>query len=303
MSTANWVSNGLGGQSMFLLHLAAEREIPATLSITADTQGEYDRVCSTGQRMTAEAFFEKHVRPYAEKHGIEAIMVRSQNRYGVELPGLLDILHNSAALGACQDDFDHMVKGLLMPFFTNDRSRGRLRQTCTDKMKIRAVNQEAKRRGIKTLRNAIGFHAGECHRIKARYLKDDNGFSVYKPQVNRQGTMIDVKWLEHYYPCIDLGVDREKIRTILHKVGLPYLVTTECDFCPHQDWQRWRMHDPLVLESLAKLESCFHGKIFFTPERVPLKEALKIMEERSLDRSKQGELPGFGCENGAYCGI
>lgn len=43
---ANWVANGLGGQSMYLFYLACHRRIPATLSITGDTGGENDRVCS-----------------------------------------------------------------------------------------------------------------------------------------------------------------------------------------------------------------------------------------------------------------
>lgn len=304
-STANWVSNGLGGQSMFLLMLAARKEIPATVTITADTGSELDRVCSNGERMTAPQFFYRYVLPYAEKHGIEALFVRAQDKDGIPFPPLFDIVEEVAKRSKANPDqeFNEMVSGLLIPIFTNDKSKGRLRQTCTDKFKIRAVNQEARRRGITTLRNAIGFHAGECHRIKARFLKMDSGFSVYKPQVNRDGVLKDIQWLEHYYPCIDLGVDREKIRSILQREGLPYLVTTECDKCPHQDYARWIMHTPEELEDAARVEACFHGKLFFTDKRIPLKQALELMRLEAIKKGKQQELPGFGCENGAYCGI
>lgn len=294
---ANWLSNGLGGQSMFLLKLAAEREIPATVSITADTGSENDRVCSTGERMSAPSFFHRYVKPYAEAHGIEAVFVRSLDKDKMPLPSIIDILRR----GGSGPQFEDMIRGVSVPLFTNDKSRGRLRQSCTDKWKIRAVNQEAKRRGISLLRSAIGFHAGEAHRIKAKYLRQDGPWDVWKPQTNRDGKMRDIRWLEHYYPIVDMGLNREGVRKELEKAGLPYLVTTECDMCPHQDLARWNMHTPEVIQEAADLEAKWQGKLFFTALRIPLKEALSVMRQKEL--GKQDELPGFGCENGAYCGI
>lgn len=298
---ANWLSNGLGGQSMFLLMLAAKREIPATVSITADTGSENDRVCSTGERMTAYDFFRRFVVPYSEKNGVESLLIRAVDRDKNPLPPLGDTVQRVGKRG--DKDFYDMISGLCIPMFTNDKTKGRLRQSCTDKWKIRAINQEAKRRGVTVLRNAIGFHAGECHRIKARYLCDDGGFSIYKPQTNRDGKMSDVRWLEHYYPAIDLGLDRDKIRAVLQREGLPYLITTECDFCPHQDYARWIMHTPEVIDDCARLESAFQGKLFFTSLRIPLKQALEVMRLKQIQHNAQQELPAFGCENGAYCGI
>lgn len=296
---ANWLSNGLGGQSMFLLMLAAQKEIPASLSITGDTGGEFDRLCSNGERMTARQFFERFVLPYASAHGIEAIMVRTLDENGQELPGLADVLAQAAE----GQDFDDMAKGLLIPLFTKDRTRGRLAQSCTEKMKIRAIYQEAKRRGITQLRQAIGFHAMEVHRIKARYLREDAGFSIYKPQLRRGGIMRDIKWLEHYYPAVDMGLGRDQIRAILHKRGVVYLETTECDFCPHQDWSRWNRHLPEAIEDIARLEACFGGKLFFTPKRIPLKEALAEMRQEEIEKARQGQFADFPCESGAYCGL
>lgn len=284
---------------MFLLHLAAEREIPATVSITADTGSEKDRVCSNGQRMTAREFYDGFVVPYAESHGIEPIFARSVDANKQPLPDIIDLLRSSKS----SEVFEEMISSISVPLFTNDRTRGRLLQSCTDKWKIRAINQEARRRGITLLRNAIGYHAGECHRLKANYLKDDGGFSIYKPFSKRGEKLAPVKWLEHYYPCIDLGLDRSAIRARLQKVGLPYLITTECDCCPHQDYDRWIMHTPEVLADIASIESRWSGKLFFTSKRIPLLEAIEEMRQERLHKESQGELPGFGCENGAYCGI
>jgi hypothetical protein len=296
----NWLSNGLGGQSIFMLHLAALGELPSRVSITADTGSELDRVCSNGERMTAPAFFERFVKPYALDHGIEALLVRAQDENQQDLPAVITKLRSAGTGG---NDFESIIKGISVPLFTNDKSRGRLRQSCTDKWKIRAINQEAKRRGVTPLRIAIGYHAGECHRLKARFIKTEDGFSIYKPQVTRDGAVKDVQWLEHYYPLIDLGLDREAIRARLVKAGLPYLITTECDCCPHQDYARWIMHTPEVIDELAAMESRWHGKLFLTDQRIPLKQALEVMRLKQIQKEAQGELPAFGCENGAYCGI
>lgn len=300
MTDGNWLSNGLGGQSMKLLQLAATGRIPATLSITADTGSETDRVCSNGERMSAPEFFQRYVLPYASSHGIEAVMVRAVDANKQPLPPLVDILRGSSG-----ETFKEITRAISVPLFTNDRSAGRLMQSCTDKWKIRAIHQEARRRGITLLRSAIGFHSGEAHRLKGRWIGDEGGFSIYKPLSKRNKKLTEVKWLEHYYPLIDLKLNRTQIREDLDKTGLPYLITTECDHCPHQDYQRWAMHTPEVISELAQIESKWQGKLFFTDRRIPLKAALEQMRLQQEQRNLQGKLfdVDFGCEEGAYCGI
>lgn len=296
----NWLSNGLGGQSMYLLYLAAQRLIPATLSITADTGSENDRVCSTGERMTAHEFFARHVKPYAAAHGIEAVFVRARNKHGQELPPLIDVLRQLRG-----ESFKEISKGISVPLFTNDRSAGRLRQSCTDKWKVRAIHQEARRRGVKLLRSAIGFHRGESDRIKAAWQETDGEFEIFKPYVKRGGRLKTIKWLEHYYPLVDLRLNREQIRGELERIGLPYLITTECDHCPHQDYERWAAHRPEVIQKLVQIEKQWGGKLYFTDRRIPLDQALEQMRADHERRQQQGSLfaASFGCEGGAYCGI
>lgn len=289
---------------MRLLQLACLKIIPATVSITADTGSELDRVCSNGKRMTNRQFFDDYVKPLAESHGIEALFVRARIKDGTEKMPVSEVIKASSLMGEQGKDFDTMIKGLSVPVFTNDRTKGRLRQACTDKWKIRAMHQEAKRRGIKLLRSAIGFHAGESHRIKARFIGDDGQWSIFKPQVVRNdGKLHDVKWLEHYYPCVDMKQNRADIRIELLKAGIPHLVTTECDFCPHQDYSRWMMHTPEVIEEACRIEAGWQGKLFFTSKRIPLKQALQEMKEEQTRKELQLGLPDFGCESGAYCGI
>jgi hypothetical protein len=63
------------------------------------------------------------------------------------------------------------------------------------------------------------------------------------------------------------------------------------------------MHTPEVIDELAAMESRWHGKLFLTDQRIPLKQALEVMRLKQIQKEAQGELPAFGCENGAYCGI
>jgi len=88
MTHINAISNGQGAPSIYLLVLAGERKIPAILSITADTGWENDMLWSTGERTTAQEYFERVTRPLAESHGLEAVFVRAQDKNGVPIQPL-----------------------------------------------------------------------------------------------------------------------------------------------------------------------------------------------------------------------
>ena len=88
---------------------------------------------------------------------------------------------------------------------------------------------------------------------------------------------------------------------MLKAEGIPYLLSSECDFCPHQDLARWERHTTEKLIQIAELEASFGGQFFFTSERVPLFEALALKQIKQAGRAPQGEID-FGCENG-ICGI
>lgn len=295
------LSNGLGGQSQMLLWMACNGQIPASLSIAADTGSEKHRMCSDGTRMTAREFFDEHVKPYGEKHGVECVFVRALDEHKKPMPDIDEVLR----LSSKKSTFGEMVSGVAVPLFTNDKTRGRLMQSCTDKWKKRAIHQEGRRRGAKLMRNAIGFHSGEAGRIKSRYIGQDGGFSIYKPQAQRDdGELHDIAWLEHYHPLVDRGLNRSAIKEYLDSFGVKYLVTTECDKCPHQDFQRWSALPKEAIEEAAEIEAGWGGKLFFTPLRIPLKKAIETMGQ--IDRMKKAQMdifPEFGCKGDGLCGI
>lgn len=75
------------------------------------------------------------------------------------------------------------------------------------------------------------------------------------------------------------------------------------DGCPHKDFTRWERTDPLILKSLAILESKFNGEFFFTPERIPLYEAIESMRAKRLANPEKYDVEAdFGCSN-AICGV
>lgn len=199
------VSNGLGAPSMYLLYLAGQGVIPARVSITADTGAERDRLWSTGERSTAEDYFNKVVKPLAEKWRIEARFVRAPQKDGVSLPTLWQHTKEMIAQGK--------LSAIRMPLFGS--RGGRLRQVCTSRWKVAAIRQEARRLGAKNVRSAQGIHMGEAaRRVKGANARFENGFWTYNDidGTTRDGRPRIVKWASHYYPLVDRGIHRRTKR-------------------------------------------------------------------------------------------
>jgi len=64
------ISNGLGAPSMMLMLLAQRKEIPATVSITADTGSELTRLCSDGVYRSNDQYVQEIVRPAFASNGM-----------------------------------------------------------------------------------------------------------------------------------------------------------------------------------------------------------------------------------------
>lgn len=291
------ISNGLGGQSMFLMTLAADGKIPARVSITADTGAELDCVWNNGRRSSAEEYFVEVVAPFAKENGIDARFVRSVDKFKKPLPPLLEHLKEVIAQGK--------LKSAKMPLFGSEG--GRLLQVCTDKWKIRAIRQEARRMGATRLVTAQGIHFAEAGRrvkgIKLPYKWGDNDeWTIYQDtkfvKVDDEKVEVAEKWCRHYYPMVDLEYGRTTAQVELKRRGIPYLVTSQCDACPHNDLDRWLRHAPEVLVEIAEVETSMGGKFFFTDERVPLMQALEIKKAKPRSTLE----PSFGCEGG-ICGV
>lgn len=286
------VANGLGGQSMYLLWLACQKKIRARISITADTGSENDRMCSDGTRTTAKRYFDEVVAPLATAHKIDACFVRVLDKTGKPLPPI----HEYMAAQKGQAKFGSQP----VPLFGS--SGGRFTQTCTDKWKLAAIRQECRRRNAKTMRSAIGIHYGEAaRRVKGPFLYTEHGFDIYQSgyKSGKTGEWIPEKWMTHYYPLVQMQMTREDCRKELVRLGIPYLITTECDHCPHQDKARWLMHTDESLAASAALEAKYNGEFFLTDKRIPLPQVIE--QWRQEPPSQETDL-AFACGND-LCGI
>lgn len=286
------LSNGLGGPSMYLLALAARREIPATISITADTGVEEDRIANDGHRVSAADFFDEIVQPYAEAHGIAAYFVRAKTGTGAPMPTIWQQTEAVLAEGK--------PTSAKIPLFGSDG--GRLGQSCTSRWKVAAIRQQCRALGATTMRAAHGIHTGEAlRRMKGANPRRWEGWTTLNDidGKNKDGTPKIVKWCMRYYPLVEKRLYRHQIEELLRVEGLPYLVTSECDFCPHQDLARWQRHTPERLAEVAALEGKFGGQFFFTDKRIPLLNAIELM---ARDDGQQAMDLDFGCGN-SVCGV
>lgn len=306
------VSNGLGAPSLLLMLMAIRKELPATISITADTGWEMDRLWNTGRRSSSEQYFNEIVVPLCKGTRVTPRFVRSVDKFKQPLKPLRDRVIEQALKGGRATD---------IPLFGS--KGGRLRQSCTDKMKIRAIHQEERRMGAKTARNAQGIHFYEAdRRVKGRFLFMDGLWSVYQttvtetardpitrkpillPNGKRQKFERDIKWQKHYYPLVDLKMSRAQVYAAIEKEGIPYIVSSECDLCPHKDYARWERSSPEVIEDGTYIEGLFKGAYFFTDKRIPLKEAIAEMRAERIADPKRFAIgdTDFGCGN-AICGV
>ena len=282
----NAISCGQGGPSLFLIVMAGEKLFPVDVVITADTGWENDMLWNTGQRTTAKEFFEQVTNPLAKSYGIDAYFVRSKDEVGGDyLPIPESITYKQTLAGG--EMYKSPMYGIDIPLFGSNG--GRLKQTCTSKWKIQAIRQQLRKLGATTARSALGLHSSEAHRVKESFVKWDlSCWPLLDLQQKNEGGVADMG--------IGRVYGRADIETELNKRGIPYLVTTECDGCPHKDWARWKRTSPETIEQLSQFEAQFGGEFFLTSYRKPLKEALQMME---TDNDKGQSLFDI-CDSG-YC--
>lgn len=290
------ISNGLGGPSMLMLWLACQGKLPPRISITADTGSENDRLTNKGERVSAKEFFANVVAPLSKKHGIDARFVRSKDEHGNDLPTLWEDVKAAAAAAAAQD----------VPLYGSNG--GQLKQSCTDKWKMRAIRQEARSMGATMLVSAIGLHVNEVmRRARGRIIMPfyhwHERFNLFQHGNNENGVFVPVKWMRHYYPLADMRLSRDIINEMLEACGIPYLLTSECDHCPHKDGARWLRTSPAMIDEIAAKEAEYGGQFFFTDRRIPLKQAMEQFREEAAQPSLYDDAADFGCQSGGYCGV
>jgi len=240
----NAINNGMGAPSMYMMVLAAQGKIDADICITADTGSENDCLLSNGNRVTAQQFYTNVIEPLGLEFGINTAFIRTLDKNKQPLPPLIDRLRNGETAG--------------VPLYGSNG--GRLPQGCTSKYKVRAVRQELRRRGAKTATSYLGLTMDEVHRMK---------------QHN------DVKWHDVSWPLIrPYPMYKGTIRQELNKMNIPYMVSSQCDMCPHMNYPRWSRLSPETIEDVANIERAFGGNMFFSDKRKPLLIALEEMKNR-----------------------
>lgn len=248
------ISCGQGAPSLALIELARRGVFRADVVIVADTGGENDMLWSNGERSNAKTFFEQVTRPLSWQSGMDAYFVRTVDNNGVPLPDIMtdQRLNNDEEAGSRYQ--------IDIPMFGSDM--GRLKQSCTHKWKVRAVRQQLKRLGASTATTSLGLTMDEVHRMK-------------------QNT--DVKWEVLQWPMLThLKMYRARCEEILTEIGVPWIIRSQCDFCPHKNLYRWDNSSPETIEAAAAFEASFEGELFLTKQRIPLKEALSLPRQPSL---------------------
>lgn len=286
------VSNGLGAPSLWLLLMAIRKEIPATVSITADTGAENDRLWNTGRRSTNQEYFDEIIVPLCRGTHVTPYFTRSMDVNKQPLKPLMTRVCEAVAAGHTSD----------IPLFGS--KMGRLRQTCTDKMKIRAINQQLRRVGAKTARTAQGIHFYEAdRRVKGIFLREEGPWSIYQSTMMRKKVAVPIKWQTHYYPLVDLKMSRQAIYDAVNREGIPFIISSECDLCPHKDLARWERSSEATIVEGERMEALFKGEYFFTDRRIPLRQAIAAMQaDRAANPERYKQEADFGCRND-LCGV
>jgi len=257
----NVISCGQGAPSVYLIVAAGMGIFPCDVVIVADTGWENDMLWDNGRRTDAKTFFQEVTKPLAEEFGFEAHFVRSVDESKNPLPPLSD--HNAMLIH--------------VPFF-GDRG-GRRSQSCTDKWKIRAIRQQLRRMGAETATTHLGITMDEVHRVKRS----------------------NVKWEQKEYPLVYPQYNHRKYKAeivgILKKMGVNYLVSSECDGCPHKDLWRWKRTSPDTLAELEKIEKDLieNEGLYFTSNLIPLNDSIELMT------TKKGERTLFDVCDSGYC--
>ncbi len=253
----NSISCGQGAPSVYLLLMAHQGIFPADVVIVADTGGENDMLWSTGERTTAKEFFEQVTKPLAEEIGVPAYFVRTLDANGQPIPDIMTV----QTIEGDKTKID-------LPLFGSNG--GRLKQSCTGKWKKGAIRQQLRRMGATTATTNLGLTMDELHRMKGN----------------------DVKWERLQWPMLTIAKTyRVTCEEMLHKANVPYIVRSQCDFCPHKNLFRWGMSSPETINAAAEFEATFNGDFFLTDKRIPLKMV--------LDAPITGDLFD-GCDQG-YC--
>lgn len=256
------ISLGWGVQSFTLAAMAALGEIQADVAIHADT---------TYERNVTYAFRERW-EPWLIQNGLRLIIVSCPEH----------------AVKVASNKTD-------IPAFTKTpESDGQLRRQCTHRWKIEPIRRwltsELKRIGKKKQKACVtqllGISLDEYQRMSDS----------------------DVQWIQHEYPLIDMRMTRADCESWLRSHDLPIPPKSACVFCPYQNKKRWEelkrtggddWQTAVSIDTAIRHVRPPHD-LFLHPGRLPLVQAIRLVEEDGYQQASLFDNDDGGCESG-YC--
>lgn len=241
-------SFGGGVQSMACLVLAAEGRIDYRTFVFAD-------VGADSEHPATMAYFEEYAKPYAERHGLDLLVVQKLRRDG-SFESILEKLHRTQ-------------RSIDIPVRMQNGAPGR--RSCTADYKIKPVSRWMKQHGATVTEPGIvgvGISLDEFERMRDS----------------------QIPYIRNEYPLVDLRIDRAECERIIRSAGLPVPPKSSCWFCPfHRPdaWVAMRHDEPELFAQAVELERMVNVRrsrlglddVWLTRFAMPLDVAIPAYEE------------------------
>lgn len=270
MSDGRIFSFGGGVQSVAALVLQAQGRVNFDAFVFANVGDDSENPATL-------AYYAECAMPYASAHGIR--FVETRRLFNGEARTLKQQLMSDAADIPIPARMDNGAPG---------------NRKCTKVWKVDAVTMWLREQGITRAVIGIGFSSDEMRRATPPEWTE-----IYKrPPLS---TIRE-------YPLIDMGLNREACRALIHGAGLPMPPKSACYFCPYtsrSQWVQMRQHAPEQFADAVALEARINDK------RAEMgKDAVYIHPAlQSLDRAVPNQLSlidvwndDMECGSG-YCGL
>jgi hypothetical protein len=153
---------------------------------------------------------------------------------------------------------------LIPAYTTEDGKTGMLPNYCSVEWKRRVVRRWLRAQGVKRCNLWLGITCDEASRMKPA----------------------DVKWVNHVFPLIDLGMTRKDCVKVIEEAGWPKPAKSSCWMCPYRGAKEWAQ---LTTGDVEKAEE-FEREIQANDVRLSIHKPEKPRDEGLF----------VGCDSG-YC--
>lgn len=179
-----------------------------------------------------------------------------------------------------------------MPYFVKNAkgTEGKIRRQCTKEYKLEIIQKKS--------RELLGYKPRQ--RIPQGACEMWIGISLDEIKRCKYSK---VRWVENYYPLIELGMSRINCREWFEKKGLPEPPRSSCVCCPHrnnEEWRRIRDTSPGEWEEVVEFDKSIRntggirGQVFLHRSLKPLDEVdLSTLEEHGQINFMDDECAGL----------